>query len=139
MHFNIFPSRYQFRRFVFFLLLPIFCFLHVRNAHASTSENALVEKLHDIKALVDAGVNYDEYSRQITGMILLSEKCKRVDPGCSRHYGKVAYLIDAKKAWAEKIQTDSEEMREIKERQIQIYWQIAFELLDQYDKKKGKK
>lgn len=129
-----------------FRVIPLFAYILVglsfifQSAQASTPERALVDKLHDIEALTSAGISYEEYSRQITEMILLSEKCKRAK-GCGSNFlqGSVDWLIEAKAAWNEKITTDSEEMREIKGRQIHIKWKLAFIVLEKYDKEKGRK
>ena len=76
MKLKTFTDGSWFRVIPLFAYILIGLFLNFESAHASTPQRVLADKLHDIEALTNAGVNYDEYSRQITEMVLLSEKCK---------------------------------------------------------------
>ena len=105
-------------------------------AQAASIEEQLVEQLLDMEALVQTGLNYEEYSRQSTTMTLLFAKCKRARACNDQNLqASVAYLTAAKNVWAEKIENaseDSETMSAIRMKQLQNKWHLAFHLLSKY-------
>lgn len=124
------------------LLIPFFS---ATAAYAAQPEQDLISQLQDIEALIEAGISFNEYSKQTTSMILLSARCKRskkCDGG--KLQAAVDSLLEAKDLWADMIEEaggDSEKMKALKAQQLQSKWRIAFIFLEEHmeDNKRKKK
>lgn len=108
-------------------------------ASAQSPERNLVEKLHDIEALVEVGINYTEYSRVTGEAVVLYKRYERAGGRNPRLELAVDSLVEAKNFWAEKLQAESEGQRNAIDRLIRIQWKKSYTFLNDFEKEKRKK
>ena len=103
-------------------------FLFSISAHADNERAALRDKLEDIQTLIEAGIDYTEYSSRVSELLLLQRRYQKIGGKEQGLLFAVEAHVNARNAWNQKIaysgQTSASQAKTY-DKLIQIYWKGA--------------
>jgi hypothetical protein len=106
-----------------------FLCLSINSIAATQGELELVEKLHDVEALKESGINFQDYSKIMQEVVILYSRYTRNGGDNDHLRATVEWNQKAKTEWAQGISEGNSYYKEI----IQKCWNYSSRRLAKYD------